>query len=100
VDRDLGSLRDHDGSDWTVRTEADAGSATGEDVLADAVRAGRESLGGRLLAAYALGSLAHGGFSPLPLYLHYLDDHANRLTSAGRPELAEAFRQWRTQLIG
>jgi hypothetical protein len=65
VDRDLGSLRDHDGSDWTVLTEAAAGSATGDNVLADAVRAGRESLGGRLLAAYALGSLAHGGFSPL-----------------------------------
>ncbi len=65
MDQDLGSLRDHDGSDWTVLTEADAGSATGDDVLADAVRAGRESLGGRLLAAYALGSLAHGGFSPL-----------------------------------
>jgi predicted nucleotidyltransferase len=65
VDQDLGSLRDHDGSGWTVLTEADAESATGDDVLADAVRAGRESLGGRLLAAYALGSLAHGGFSPL-----------------------------------
>jgi hypothetical protein len=63
VTNDLGSLRDHDGSDWT--TEAAAGSVTGDDVLADAVRAGRESLGGRLLAAYALGSLAHGGFSPL-----------------------------------
>jgi hypothetical protein len=35
----------------------------------------------------------------LPLYLHYLDDHASRLTSAGRPELAEAFDQWRTRLI-
>lgn len=36
----------------------------------------------------------------LPLYLHYLDDHANRLTSVGHPQLAEAFRQWRTRLIG
>jgi hypothetical protein len=63
VDQDLGSLRDHDSSDWT--TEAAARSATGDEVLADAVRAGRETLGGRLLAAYALGSLAHGGFSQL-----------------------------------
>ena len=35
----------------------------------------------------------------LPLYLHYLDDHASRLTAAGRPELAEAFGQWWTRLI-
>jgi hypothetical protein len=37
----------------------------GESVLADAVAAYRVALGGRLLAAYALGSLAHGGFSEL-----------------------------------
>jgi predicted nucleotidyltransferase len=36
-----------------------------EAVLADAVGAYRVALGGRLLAAYALGSLAHGGFSAL-----------------------------------
>jgi hypothetical protein len=36
-----------------------------EAVLADAVDAYRVALGGRLLAAYALGSLAHGGFSAL-----------------------------------
>lgn len=65
MDRDLGSLRDHHGSDWAAPIEAEARDTTGDDVLADAVRAGRESLGGRLLAAYALGSLAHGGFSPL-----------------------------------
>lgn len=65
MDQDLGSLRGHDGSDWTAPTDTDATGVTGDDVLADAVRAGRESLGGRLLAAYALGSLAHGGFSPL-----------------------------------
>jgi hypothetical protein len=34
-------------------------------VLAEAVSAYRHALGGRLVAAYALGSLAHGGFSPL-----------------------------------
>ncbi|HEY6798915.1 MAG TPA: hypothetical protein VI248_29900, partial [Kineosporiaceae bacterium] len=38
---------------------------TGDDVLVDAVRVAGERLGARLLAAYALGSLAHGGFSPL-----------------------------------
>jgi predicted nucleotidyltransferase len=37
----------------------------GERVLADAVAAYRGALGDRLLAAYALGSLAHGGFSEL-----------------------------------
>jgi len=37
----------------------------GESVLADAVAAYRIALSDRLLAAYALGSLAHGGFSEL-----------------------------------
>lgn len=37
----------------------------GERVLAAAVDAYRVALGDRLLAAYALGSLAHGGFSEL-----------------------------------
>lgn len=37
----------------------------GERVLAEASEAYRTALGGRLLAAYALGSLAHGGFSEL-----------------------------------
>jgi hypothetical protein len=37
----------------------------GEAVLARAVGAYAEALGDRLTAAYALGSLAHGGFSPL-----------------------------------
>jgi hypothetical protein len=37
----------------------------GEAVLADAVAAYQEALGSRLAAGYALGSLAHGGFSPL-----------------------------------
>jgi hypothetical protein len=37
----------------------------GERVLAEAVHAYRVALGDRLLAAYALGSLAHGGFSEL-----------------------------------
>ena len=38
---------------------------SGEAVLAEAVAAYRAALGPRLVAAYALGSLAHGGFSPL-----------------------------------
>src|SRR5438552_1153113 len=38
---------------------------TGEAVLAEAVAAYQAALGERLVAAYALGSLAHGGFSPL-----------------------------------
>lgn len=37
--------------------------ALGERVLADAVRLAVEAWGTRLVAAYALGSLAHGGFS-------------------------------------
>ena len=37
----------------------------GNAVLDEAVAAYRAALGPRLLAAYALGSLAHGGFSPL-----------------------------------
>jgi predicted nucleotidyltransferase len=41
------------------------GVVDGESVLAEAVEAYRVALGGRLLAAYALGSLAHGGFSEL-----------------------------------
>jgi hypothetical protein len=43
--------------------KADAVQA--EAVLREAADAYRAALGGRLLAAYALGSLAHGGFSPL-----------------------------------
>jgi hypothetical protein len=37
----------------------------GETVLAEAAESYRDALGERLIAAYALGSLAHGGFSPL-----------------------------------
>ena len=42
-----------------------AGSEPAESVLAEAASAFRSALGERLVAAYALGSLAHGGFSPL-----------------------------------
>jgi hypothetical protein len=34
-------------------------------VLADAVAFSRAAFGGRLIACYALGSLAHGGFNAL-----------------------------------
>ena len=39
--------------------------AAAEAVLDEAVKACARALGDRLIAAYALGSLAHGGFSPL-----------------------------------
>ena len=39
--------------------------AEAEKILSAAVEAYRAGLGERLVAAYALGSLAHGGFSPL-----------------------------------
>jgi hypothetical protein len=42
-----------------------AAPTQGERVLAEAAEAYRVALGDRLLAAYALGSLAHGGFSEL-----------------------------------
>jgi hypothetical protein len=42
-----------------------ADTRLGEVVLDRAVTAYRAALGSRLIAAYALGSLAHGGFSPL-----------------------------------
>jgi hypothetical protein len=42
-----------------------AGTDQGEAVLAQALAAFETALGSRLVAAYALGSLAHGGFSPL-----------------------------------
>jgi hypothetical protein len=40
-----------------------AGVPDGEKIVADAVEAYRVAFGDRLLAAYTLGSLAHGGFS-------------------------------------
>ena len=46
---------------WGQQPDAHLGQA----VLARAVSAYRAALGSRLVAGYALGSLAHGGFSPL-----------------------------------
>ena len=40
-------------------------AVSAEEVLAAAASAYRVELAERLIAAYALGSLAHGGFSPL-----------------------------------
>jgi len=48
-----------------VTDHTNVGLVDGERVLAGAVEAYRVALGDRLLAAYALGSLAHGGFSEL-----------------------------------
>ncbi|MDQ3899995.1 MAG: hypothetical protein M3319_05930, partial [Actinomycetota bacterium] len=60
-------------------------------------RLGRARLaGGSAEPDHALTLLRAG---LLPLYLHYLDDHAGRLTAARRPELAEKFGQWRTRLV-
>lgn len=61
MDQRLGSRGDHTNQEWTQPTD----SASGEDVLRDVVRIASDSLGERLIAAYAMGSLAHGGFSPL-----------------------------------
>lgn len=61
MDQRLGSLGAHTDQEWTQPT----GSVGGEDVLRDVVRVASDSLGERLVAAYAMGSLAHGGFSPL-----------------------------------
>lgn len=49
----------------TLSPEAPAYTHEGEALLARAVSAYRDALGSRLIAGYALGSLAHGGFSPL-----------------------------------
>jgi hypothetical protein len=51
---------DH-GRPWGQQADAHQGEA----VLVRAVSAYRAALGSRLIAGYALGSLAHGGFSPL-----------------------------------
>jgi hypothetical protein len=36
----------------------------------------------------------------LPLYLEYVEDHIERLSSMGRGDLAGAFEDWRAQLLG
>jgi hypothetical protein len=34
------------------------------------------------------------------LYLHYVDDHITRLSALGQVELATAFQEWRSRLVG
>ena len=92
MDQDLGSLRDHTGSDWTAPAAADAAGVTGDDVLADAVRAAQQAFGERLLAAYPLGSLAHGGFSPL---VSDVDVGADPGRPASRARCSPAPARWR-----
>jgi len=53
------------GRDLRLVPGQQAGTDDGEAVLALAVSAYQAALGSRLVAGYALGSLAHGGFSPL-----------------------------------
>jgi hypothetical protein len=83
----------------------------GEVVLARAVSAYRDALGSRLIAGYALGSLAHGGFSPLvsdvDLGLILPDLGALAAAAAQDPDLqavncdrlAASFRRWRAGLL-
>jgi hypothetical protein len=65
------------------------GIPDGETVLAEAVESCLLALGDRLLAAYALGSLAHGGFSELVSEAG-TDDARGRLPRPGRRELVVA----------
>jgi hypothetical protein len=39
------------------------------------------------------------GAELVPLYLEYVDDHARRLQTMGRDDLAAAFEEWRRQLL-
>jgi hypothetical protein len=61
VDQKLGSLDAHADQEWAPAI----GSASGEDVLHDVMKVSSDSFGDHLIAVYALGSLAHGGFSAL-----------------------------------
>jgi hypothetical protein len=45
----------------------------------------------------AIVDLLHEGM--VPLYLEYVDDHIERLGSMGRGDLADAFEDWRAQLL-
>jgi predicted nucleotidyltransferase len=68
----------------------------GETVLSEAVAAYRVALGDRLLAAYALGSLAHGGFSELVSDVDLgliLGDPPQPSDSTAIQEVAEAQRR-------
>jgi hypothetical protein len=64
-DHRLGSLHAHEETVWAGPVSGPEAIEAGEAVLAEAVEAYAGALGERLAAAYALGSLSHGGFSPL-----------------------------------
>lgn len=65
MDRRLGSFEEDGTWGSEAGAEGNEGVEAGEAVLTDGVRAFREVFGERLTAAYALGSLAHGGFCAL-----------------------------------
>jgi hypothetical protein len=35
----------------------------------------------------------------IPLYVHYVDDHIERLHAVNHHRLADSFRRWRTRLL-
>jgi hypothetical protein len=35
----------------------------------------------------------------VPLYIHFIDDHTNRLRALGKSDLVHAFREWRSRLM-
>ena len=60
MNQELGSLGVHRNHEWSPPI----GSVTGQGVLSDVIRLSSGAIGDRLIAVYALGSLAHGGFQP------------------------------------
>jgi hypothetical protein len=71
------------------------GVTAGEAVLAEAVAVCKKDLGERLIAAYALGSLAHGGFSSLVSDVDLgvvLSDPVEQSDNAAIQKVADAVR--------
>jgi hypothetical protein len=56
-------------------------------------------LGWRDAAPDDEAAMALLGAEMVPLYLHYIDDHRERLAALGRPELAAAFAEWRRRIL-
>lgn len=56
-------MADGSGNDANDPENSPASTAPGEAILAMALAEARRAWGARLVAAYALGSIAHGGFS-------------------------------------
>ena len=72
------------------------GVTAGEAVLAEAVAVCKKDLGERLIAAYALGSLTHGGFSPLVSDVDLgvvLSDPVEQSDNAAIQKVADAVEQ-------